>query len=148
MAINDAEHTLSDAQALTATASSTNLIDFGSDRNIGIGEPMSVVYTLDVAADATSGDETYTAAVQWDSTTTFAGGATVVTGPTVTITRGDAAGTQYVANLGSGTAGLRYMNVLYTLGGTTPTVTVTAQLVPTSFIQNATTYADGFTITG
>ena len=49
----------SDAQALTATADSTNVIDLSNDRDIGIGEPMALVVTVGVAADFTTGDETY-----------------------------------------------------------------------------------------
>ena len=46
----DAQNLYSDAQAITADAASTNSIDHGSDRNIGLGEPLSVVIIVDVAA--------------------------------------------------------------------------------------------------
>jgi len=54
----DAQGLFSDAQALTATAASTNIVDLGSDRNIGVGEEMVVAIFLDVAADDGDADET------------------------------------------------------------------------------------------
>ena len=56
----DNELLLSDAQAVTTDAVGTNVIDLSVDRSIGNGEPMAVVFTIDVAADQTSGDEDYT----------------------------------------------------------------------------------------
>ena len=40
----------------------------------------------------------------------------------------------------------RYIRLNYTLGGTTPTVTLSAHLAPLSMVQNNRTYADGFSI--
>lgn len=139
----DAQGLFSDAQALTATAASTNLIDFGVDGNIGIGEPMSVVLVLDVAADDTTGDETYAVALQVDDNASFSSAAQI---GSATITRGDAAGTRYVIPVPQDETGEQYMRINYTLGGTTPTVTVTAFLTPSSGIDNYVKYADGFTI--
>ena len=50
---------LSDAQALTATADSTNVIDLSSDRDIGKGQAMAFVVSEGVAADVADADETY-----------------------------------------------------------------------------------------
>ena len=61
----DAQNLFSDAQALTATAVGTNVIDLSQDRSIGNGEPMGVVFTVDVAADQTTGDEDYTFDVEY-----------------------------------------------------------------------------------
>jgi hypothetical protein len=69
--ILDAQTTLSDFQALAASGASTNLIDFTKVRNLGVGEPLALVLTLDVAADATDGNETYTAQLQTDTTAAF-----------------------------------------------------------------------------
>ena len=41
--ILDAQNQFSSAQALTATADSTNVIDLGVAREIGVGEPMCVL---------------------------------------------------------------------------------------------------------
>lgn len=139
--ILDAQHIFSDEQALTATAVSTNVIDLGVDRNIGIGEPMAVVIVVDVALDDTTGDETYVATLQSGSTAT----------PTdviasVTLAAGAAAGTKYVLPIPADESADRYLRVNYTLGGTTPTGTVTAFLQPVKMIQNNVVYADAITI--
>lgn len=141
--IMDAQLLFSDAQALTSTAASTNLVDLGADRNIGQGEPMAVMINLDVAADAASADETYTAAIQTDDNSSFSSATTL---ETLTITRGDAAGTKYFHVFKPDTLVERYLRINYTLGGTTPSVTVTAHMVPLSFIEKYNSYADGFTI--
>lgn len=68
MAYVDAQLLFSDAQALTVTAVSTNIIDLGADRNIGIGEPMLVEIHVDVAA---AGGGTLAVAVQTDDASNF-----------------------------------------------------------------------------
>lgn len=50
--ITDAFLQLSNAQAVTATAVSTNTIDLGVARDMGAGENMYIVITVDVAATA------------------------------------------------------------------------------------------------
>lgn len=142
--ILDGQNLYSDAQALTTTAASTNLIDHGADRNLGIGEPMSLVITIDVAADATNSDETYVAQLQTDDNSSFSSATSV--GGAITITRGTAAGTKFVMAVPADTTFERYSRVNYTLGGTTPTVTLTAFLQPSNAIQNEVAYADNITI--
>jgi hypothetical protein len=122
----DAHNLYSDAQALTASAASTNIIDHGSRRDIGDGEPMALVVALDVASDGTTGNETYTAKLQTDSDSGF-GTVTDVT-PEYTIPKSSAAGAYYIIPLPPGVAVKRYTRAYYTLGGTTPTVTLTAFL--------------------
>lgn len=139
----DAQALFSDGQALTATAASTNLIDLGGDYNVGIGEQMSVLIVLDVAADDTTGDETYSVALQTDDNSSFSSAAEI---GSATITRGDAAGSKYVIPVPADTRGERYLRLNYTLGGTTPTATVTAFLVQTSMIDNYVQYDNGYTI--
>ena len=113
----------SDAQALTATADSTNVIDLSNDRDIGIGEPMGIVITVGVTADITTG------AIIGD-----------VTVASASLTAGD----KVVIPLGHSNE--RYLQVLYTLGGTTPSVTVDAFLQPLSMIDGTVTYASGYSI--
>jgi len=139
----DAQALFSDAQALTASAASTNLIDFGADRNIGIGEPMCAVIVLDVAADGTTGDETYSVGLEVDDNSSFSSATSI---GTATITRSDAAGSRYVIAVPPSLSAERYMRLYYTLGGTTPTATVTSFLIPMNMLQNYVSYADGFTI--
>lgn len=141
--ILDAYHLFSDAQALTSTAASTNLIDFGADRNIGVGEEMAVVVQVDVAADDGNGDETYSVAVQVDDNSGFSSAATL---GTITITRGDAAGTRYVFLVPKDSDTEQYMRLNYTLGGTSPSVTVTSFLIPAKGLEAYHAYAKGYTI--
>jgi hypothetical protein len=143
--ILDAFHEFSNGQALTSTAASTNVIDFSSDRNIGVGEPMAVLLLVDVAADDADGNETYSVAVQTDTVENFASADTLAT---ITITRGDAAGTRYVAFIPKNEDIQQYLRLNYTLGGTSPSVTVSAYLLPADGIDAYKSYPNGYTISG
>lgn len=130
-------------QTLTSTGASTNALDHGSDRNIGIGEPLVAVVTV-TAIDATSSDETYTATLQTDSDPAF-GSVTAVT-PAVTIARGVTVPYRAVIPVPPDTATKRYTRMTFTLGGTTPSITVTAELIPQSFLQNEQYFPSGFAV--
>lgn len=137
----DALLMLSDAQALTATALSTNTIDLGNptvSRRIGTGEPMVLAVQVDVAADFTTGDETYSVQI-------VSSAAAALTSPTVlaqfTLTAAQlAAGKKFSLPVPAGMPGQRYLGVNYVLGGTTPTVTVTASIMPRSMAEAEYTY--------
>lgn len=138
----DAQNLFSDSQALTATAASTNLIDLGVDRDIGVGEPLAVVLTVEVAADATTGNETYQVDVETDDNSSFSSASVIARRiPTAAEL---ALGTVMTIPLPN--TNERYIRLNYTLGGTTPTVTLSAHLAPLSMVQNNRTYADGFSI--
>ena len=143
--IIDVQQLFSDAQALTASADSTNYIDFSSDRNVGVGEPLVVVVTLDVAADDTNADETYVVNLEVDDNSSFSSGSVV---GSATIAAGDPAGTQYVIPVPADLRMEQYAQLQYVLGGTTPSVTVTASLCPHDGVQNYSSYAKGYTISG
>ena len=132
MAYVDAQTLLSDAQALTATAVSTNYINLGAAQTyLGTGEPMAVLITVDVAAGGTS--PTLIATLQSDDNTSFSSAATVAVSPTfagATLV----AGYQFILPIPVGTATEQYIRLSYTVGGTTPTVTVTAIVKPTSMV--------------
>lgn len=140
--IIDAQQLFSDAQALTATAVSTNVIDLGSDRNLGKGEPMAVVVGIDVALDGTTTDETYVVTVQSGSTATPTD---VIATRAITYTEG-VVGARFVIPLPADSSTDRYLRVNYTLGGTTPTGTVTTFLQPQNMIQNDGVFPDNRTI--
>lgn len=147
---NDAQHQFSDAQALTVTAVSTNVIDLGVDRNAGIGEPLCVLITVDVAADGTTGDETYKFDLQTDDNVGFAS-PEILSSRTVSalpeIPRAAAAaGFKLVLDVPNDLRCERFLRMNYTLGGTTPTITVTAQLLPRSMVQAEAVYPRGYTI--
>jgi hypothetical protein len=138
----DRENQFSGAQALTASAASTDVVKVGA--NIGIGEPMCVVITVDVAAKSSDNDETYKAKLQFDDAAAM-GSATDI-GEEVTITRGAAIGTRKIIPIPPLVNADSYMRVYYTLGGTNPTVSVTARLMPQSAIQNDAVFPAGNTI--
>jgi hypothetical protein len=121
MAYIDILNQFSSGQTLTATGNSTDYIDFGSDRDVGPGDPLWIVLAVS-ACDGASGDETYSFAVETDDNTSFSSAATI---GTITVTRG-VAPTQYV--LGFPYANERYVRLRATLGGTTPSVTFTGYL--------------------
>jgi len=124
MSMVDARLEFSSAQALTASADSTNVVDLTQTaRQIGAGRPMFVHFNVTVAADFTSGDETYTFGV--------ATGAAASLG-TVLASRAIVAGTLVAGHnftMAVPTTGvLRYVGVEYVLAGTSPTITVDAYL--------------------
>lgn len=140
--ILDSQLTLSDAQALTATAVSTNVIDLSADRDIGAGEPLAVVVTVDTAADTASGNETYQVDLQTDDNSGFSSATVIasraIAGAALT------AGAIFVIPIPHDNE--RYLRLNYTLGGTTPSVTVTAQVQPMSMIDKRALYASGYSI--
>lgn len=137
----DAQLLLSDAQALTATGASTNIIDLGADRNVGIGEPLAVVITCDAALAGTS--PTFQATIQADDNSGFASPGSVASGLTYSAL---AAGEKVVLPIPPDASSERFIRLNYTLGGTAPTVTVTAFVIPLSCIQNNQVFADAITI--
>jgi hypothetical protein len=140
----DAQLLLSDAQAITVDAASTNYVDVGAVRDLFRGEPMAVVLQIDVAADGTTTDETYVFRVDSDDNTSFSSAATV---SSTTITYANlTAGSMHIIVLPPSVAGERYLRLFYDVGGTTPTVTVTAFIQPLSMVQSYKASADGITI--
>lgn len=145
----DALLLLSDAQALSATGFSTNTIDLGTQtvqRDVAVGEGLEVNIQVDVAADTSSGDETYTfqfvqsANANLSSPDVLAqlaiARATLVAGYTFTLPIPENQITK------------RFIGMQYTLGGTTPTITVTAFIEPQKLSSLGTpkAYARGYTI--
>ena len=124
MSLVDARLELSSAQALTASADSTNVVDLTQTaRQVGAGRPMYVHFNVTVAADFTSADETYTFAVATGAATSLG---------TQLASRAIVAGTLvagYNFSMAVPMEGvLRYVGVEYVLAGTSPTITVDAYL--------------------
>lgn len=111
-------------QALTASGPSQNVIDLGSDRDIGPGRPMWVVIAVTADADHATGDETYAFALQTDDNEAFASPTAIasVAPAAASLT----AGTHLV--IGMPFANERYLRLNSTLGGTTPGITIDAFL--------------------
>ena len=133
----------SDAQALTATAVSTNDIDLSLDRDVGIGEPMAVVVTVGVAADYTTTDETYQVQLLTDDNSSFSSATTIAESQTFS---GDVLTIGESIVLPLPQTNERYLRVNYVLAGTTPSVTVDAHLVPLSHVDAYRKYASGYTV--
>lgn len=140
----DAQLLVSDAQALTASGASTSYIDIGQTKNLFDGEPLALVLVVDVAADHTTGDETYQFDLQGDDNTGFSSPATLAS-RTIAATSLTAA-SKHVIPVPVGTSVERYVRLYATLGGTTPSITFTAFLMPQSMIQKDKVYAKGYTV--
>lgn len=158
MAFVDANLLFSNAQAITADAVGTNVIDLGVAASAGSGEPMAVVFAVTVAADQTTGDEDYTFEVEYASNAAQTTGRQLIgrrvfESGTPTAPAQDAdllvAGFQFVIPVPPVTAteDERYIGVRYDVTGTTPTITVTAYLTPMSMIDSAkVNYPNGYTV--
>lgn len=143
--ILDAMHRFSNAQALTADARSTNAIDLGvTGRKIFAGIQMAILLLVSVAADFTTGDETYEVQVRTDDDVDFGSPTTLST--TAILAAALTAGSKHVIPLSPAAPCERYLELYYNVGGTTPTVTVSAFLCPMEYIDMYFQYADAITI--
>jgi hypothetical protein len=98
----DADLLFSDAQAVTATAASTNYYDTGplygatsgnTGRNLGVSTELYFSISVDVAMTDSGSDSTIAVSLETDDNTSFSSIATVAT--LVTIPALTAAGTKY-----------------------------------------------------
>ena len=137
----DAQTLLDDAHAYSATAVSTNAFDTLSATNdIGPGTPIVVEINVDVALAGTTPTCTFdvisSAAAALSSPTVLASvtptAAQLVTGYKFYI---------YVPQKTQ-----RYVGLRLTLGGTTPTITVTASVKPRSMVDELKYYPVGYVI--
>lgn len=156
--ITDLQNLFSDAQAITVDAVGTNVIDLASARAIGNGEDMCVLFSVDVAADQTTGDEDYTFQVEVSTDAVQTTGRQILGKRIFESGTPDApaqdadllvAGYKFTipipATLISEAA--RYLGIRYDVTGTTPTITVTATLMPVSMTEvGQLSYPSGFTI--
>lgn len=141
--LTDYQATLSNAQALTATAASTNIYDAVDEYDISRGEPLGVMITIDTAADTASGNETYEFAVETDDNDSFSSASELIS---KTVAGADLT-VGAIVILPFHTDLERYTRVNYTLGGTTPSVTVTAEIKPLCDIQTFTSkLPSGYTV--
>lgn len=155
--IIDNQLLFSDAQPITVDAVGTNVIDLSADRSIGNGEPMAVVFCVDVAADQADGDEDYEFDVEYATNTAQTTGRQLIGrrifesgAPTAPAQDADllVAGFKFVIPIPPTalSESERYLGIRYNVTGTSPTITVTAFLQPMSMISNLAVFADGFTI--
>lgn len=141
--ITDAFLRLSDAQALTTTAVSTNTIDLGVARDVGAGEEIYVYFTVPTAlAGGTSVTfQVITSAAANLGTPTVVGSTTAV--PTASLVAGYK--TAVRVNPSVFANGQRYLGAQYTISGTYTSGAVTADIVLD--IADQKLYASGFSVT-
>ena len=124
MSMVDAREELSDAQALTASADSTNVVDLTQTaRQIGAGKPMFVHFNVPVAASTGNANETYEFRI--------ATGAAASLGTSLNalaIARGTLIAGYKFSMAFPNVGVLRYVGVEYVLGGTSPTITMDAYI--------------------
>lgn len=131
------------AAALTADAASTSSYDTGQagGNDVSVGEPLVCALTVGVAADHTTGDETY----QFN----FIQSATADLGTPDILATIPFTAAQYALLAAGATLGIpvpmgsitkRYIGLYFDGGGTTPTITVTAWFTPWSMVQKAKTF--------
>lgn len=146
MTIMDSQLLFSDAQAITATAASTNIIDLGAVRNIGVGENLFLVILVTVAFTDAGSDSTVTAALQTDDNAAFSSAATVRTYDTLAALT--AAGTRQMYRLDPLTSsGIyeRYIRLNYTVAnGNLTTGSISAFIAKD--VQLNRHYTSGFSI--
>lgn len=142
--IHDAHNLFSDAQALTAAAASSNILDLGTIRDLGTGENLYIVLTVDTALTDTGSNSTVTVDLQTDDNSGFSSNATAQT--LFTIAAVAAAGTKYIARIQPGAGNERYARLYYTMNnGDLTTGAVTAEIVHD--VDKFVAYPKGYTIT-
>lgn len=138
----DAKLLFSDAQAVTAAAASTSVVDLGAAREIGTGEDLYVVVSVDVAMTDASSDSTLTVDLYADSTESFTPDSkqTLFTIPAVS-----AAGAVFIAKISPVLGAYRYLELYYTPNnGNLSTGSFTAFIAKD--VSSYRAYADGITI--
>jgi len=141
--IMDKELLFSDAQAVTAAAASTNVVDLGEARDVGTGENLYVVAVVDVAFTDAGSDSTLAVKLQTDSAEGF--GTAVDAQELFTFPALAAAGTVKIARLQPGAIDARYLRAFFTpAGGNLTTGSLTVFIAHD--IDKWKAYADAITI--
>lgn len=143
--IIDAHTLLWDAVALTADAVTTNTYDSGAaGTDLTIGEGLVAVVQVDVAADTTTGDETYEFQVIQSANANLSS-ADILGSITRTAAQLTAGSLHYLP-VPQASKTKRYLGLNFNGGGTTPTITVTAWFAPSTSLQAHKAYPDAFEI--
>lgn len=150
----DSQELFSDAQAVTATAISTNVLDLNAAsasnvpllQDIGIGEDMYLVVTTQTTATDSGSDATLTLTLESDSTADLATSPTVhiSTGPIAFANFATAGSTVFAGRLPSGDYE-RYLGARYTIASG-PLTAGKFNAFLTKDIQRYKNYASGFTV--
>jgi hypothetical protein len=142
----DVQTGFSVAQVITATAASTNNLDLGVVRNIGVGEELYLLFIVTAAFTDSGSDSTVTPSLQTDTTSAFGAAVTVRTYDTLAALT--PLGTKRMYKLEPFTdVGLykRFVQIMYTVAnGNLTTGAISAYL--TKDVQAWTPYAVGYTV--
>ena len=143
MTVLDNNEKFSDSQALTATADSTNHKDNTTDRDLGPGEPMAAIVYIETVLGGTS-SPTISVSIETDDNASFSLGTVIAVSKAFS-----------VAEVGSGLeivvpmpmTNERFIQLIYTLTGSSPTATVSAYFQPLSSAENQRYVDNNYTIT-
>lgn len=117
----DAQLSLAVAQAFTADARTTNVVDASIARQLGDGKRLSVFIHPTVAADHTTGDETYNFKLQTDDNAAFSSATDLVNWA---VLYSDLAANVLVElPIPEGLAFEQFLSIYFDGAGTTPTLT-------------------------
>lgn len=140
--IQDAQNQFSNAQAVTAAAASSNILDLGIARNLGVGENLFLIVDVIVAMTDTNSNSALRVDVETCSSSAFG---TNAVAQTFTIPALSAIGYQAVQRIQPGAVNERYVRLKYT-----PTTdNLTAGSFSSVFVHDAdlyTSYKKGYTI--
>jgi hypothetical protein len=121
MALTDYELTFSDAQVVTTSAMSTNIVDRGAASRLASGTPLNLIVKIGTISGTSP---TLTLTLQGSVDVAFTAPVTISTlTPTIAASQADVLLHFGMAAL---TTGYRYYRMSYTTGGTTPSVVITA----------------------
>lgn len=145
MIIDRQNHFSVTPQDLTGTSliPSTDVIDFGSDREMGFGEDMVALVSITTTAGGTT--PTLTISLETDSAENF--GTKVILYSTPALAAAVlVAGARFALPIPKDTRCSRYLRVAYTQGGTSPTCSVTAVLLPSRLADGYAVHPRGYVI--
>ena len=143
----DKQTRLCDPQAFSADACSEHTYDTGgAGIETGEGEPLGIGIQVTVAADYTTGDETYEFQAVQDSDEAL-GSPTVLAliQPTAAQL---SLGSRHIIPIPPGSITEQYLGLYFNGGGTSPTVTIKAHIAPLSMLGQWKAHADNVTISG
>jgi hypothetical protein len=142
--INDTQLYFSNAQAFSADANSTNVLDMSSIRQWADGRPMAIYIKTTVNADHTTGNETYTFNLVTDDNASLTSATTVLS---TAVLYSDLVTTKIVQiAIPEGAVFEQYAAIAFDGEGNTPTVTATIWLGERNQLPSVKTYAKGYSV--